>query len=117
MATLTREEYNYYLNWWCKQQGLKYRDFELHPRIEDVLLLVHIRNTLWTQMTHRPRAHWAAIWEWCYHQRLPLKKKQVKILEQIAQDIIIKQQATIKARQRIQLKRHRPKTVDTKSTG
>lgn len=105
IGPLTTQEYNHYLNSWCKSQGIKYRDFEQHPYFDDVMLLVQFRNNLWDQMTKSEQAIWNVYWGFVYHQKYPLKEKAIKKFEAIAQDIIIKQQAIRKARQIIKTKR------------
>lgn len=70
------------IGYWVKRKGLKHKDLSSHPQIDDCVLLVRFRDEYWTRLNVSERAHWAAVWEWCYHKQKPLKDKHLNKLEQ-----------------------------------
>jgi hypothetical protein len=75
------------INRWLQSHGITAADLERHPRIEDVIDLLNIRCSFWTQMTNSEQGVWAAYWSIVYHKRRPLKSKAWNRFEQIAQAI------------------------------
>jgi hypothetical protein len=78
---------NYSAEWttnrWLKKRGITGQDLESHPQISDVIMLCRWRDDLWEIATASERAFWSSQWDWCYHKRYPLKKKQLTKLEEI----------------------------------
>lgn len=69
------------IGYWVKSRGLKHKDLTNHPQIDDCILLIRARDSYWLKFTVSERAHWAAVWEWCYHKRKALKAKHLNKLE------------------------------------
>lgn len=100
---LSNSEKIHYTNLWCRQQGIKSRDIDNHPRIDDVIFLVNIRKTGWAFMDASDRGVWAAMWKSVYHLQFKLQAKHFSKLERIAHSIAYREkqlaikQATIRA--------------------
>jgi hypothetical protein len=73
----------YYTNVWCIEQGIKSRDITNHPRIDDAILLINIRNEYWTFFNASNKGLWAALWNKVYHLQFKLKPKHFTQLEQL----------------------------------
>lgn len=82
--SLTRDEIRHYTNYWCKTQGIKSRDLDSHPKIDDVIFLMKFRDRLWTLMSSREQGVWAAYWRQVYHDKMKLHKKAISKFEHIA---------------------------------
>lgn len=89
---LSRSEITHYTNLWCRQKGIYSRDLESHPRADDVVLLIKLRDDLWDVLDASDRAVWSAYWGWAYHKAFALKKKHLTKLEKIIQGAILRQQ-------------------------
>lgn len=81
---LTNSEKVHYTNWWCRSIGIKSRDLDNHPSIDDAILLINFRDTLWTDLTKHEQGVWAAMWNRVYHKQYTLKGKHFRQLEEIA---------------------------------
>lgn len=79
---LTEYQQNYAIDYWVKQFGIKSKDITEHPNFDDVLLLINTRRSQWDKFNSSEKAHWGALWEWCYHGKHSLKKKHLDKLEQ-----------------------------------
>lgn len=114
---LSKLELTQYTTLWCREHGIKPRDLgcgtsitengklrsyqNAHPAIDDVIILIKLREEFWTVWNASERAIWAAYWSSVYHHGFSFKKKALKKIETIANSGIYKQsQAQIK-RQRI----------------
>lgn len=84
--TLSKSEITYYTNYWCKSKGISAKDLEAHPQIDDVVLLINYRDSMWSKLNKSEQAHWGAVWDWCYHRKFALKKKHLKKFESIIQE-------------------------------
>ena len=69
------------IGYWVRTHGLKHKDLSKHPQIDDVILLIKIRDASWNKFNKSEQASWGAIWNWVYHKQLPLKKKHITTLE------------------------------------
>lgn len=78
-----KELVEFYTRYWCKTKGIFERDLVQHPQINDITILVNIRDTYWSDMTASHRGVWAAYWDWVYFKKKPLKAKHLKKLEHI----------------------------------
>jgi hypothetical protein len=87
------------INRWLKKHGINVHDLESHPRIEDVIDLLKIRQSFWPQMTNSEQGVWAAYWSMVYHKRRTLKSKAWIKFERIAQAIDQRQQRISQIRQ------------------
>jgi hypothetical protein len=98
---LTNREKAHYTNWWCRTIGIRSKDIDSHPQIDDVILLIRWHRECWLDSTKPQRGIWCGYWSAVYHKQLPLKAKALKKLEAATQDIITRQQARQLKQQRI----------------
>ena len=70
-----------------KKRGLTTRDLELHPRADDLILLVNIKDQYQYDMNPSQMACWGAYWDTVYNKRNSLKPKALTKLEKIVLDI------------------------------
>lgn len=80
-----RQDWN--IGRWLKSHGVTVTDLDKHPRIDDIVLLINIRQSLWTSMTASEQATWGAYWNIVYNKRKPLKPKALTKFEHITQQI------------------------------
>jgi len=90
---LSNREKAHYTNWWCKTIGIKSRDLDSHPQIDDVILLIRWHQECWMDSNKSQRGVWSGYWSVVYHHQFPLKAKALKKLEATTQEIITRQQA------------------------
>lgn len=84
MNLMTKNELlEYYTNYWCRSKGISKKDLETHPQIDDVILMLRFRDSLWTILNQSEQAVWGAYWNTVYHKRRCLHKKALNKLEQI----------------------------------
>jgi len=69
--------------YWSKTKGISQHDFDQHPRIDDVILLIRIRDEFWSHMTMTQQGQWSAYWGWSYTHKKPLRNNHLKKLEHI----------------------------------
>jgi hypothetical protein len=70
-------------NYWCRTLGIHNRDLDTHPQMDDVIILIKYRDSIWSSLNKSEQSHWGAVWDWCYHRKYPLKKKHLTKLETI----------------------------------
>lgn len=71
------------VGYWAKTKGITQKDFEQHPRIDDLILLISFRDQLWTKLNLSERGTWAGYWSSIYIKKNKLSYKALKKLEQI----------------------------------
>lgn len=98
---LTNRELAHYTNWWCKSVGIRSKDIDSHPQIDDVILLIRWHQECWFDANKEERGIWSGYWSAVYHKQLPLKAKALKKLEATVEKIIIRQQARQLQQQKI----------------
>jgi hypothetical protein len=86
---------------WCCSIGIKSRDIDNHPRIDDAIILINIRNEFWSYLSASDRGVWAAYWKKVYHLQFGLNKKAITKITNIVNNGIHRQQVAEKQRQRI----------------
>ena len=115
---LTQAELNHYTNLWCREKGIHSKDLESHPRADDLVFLIKIKEGIWSDITLGNKKSWECIWDWCYHLKKPLKAKHIKKLEHISINAYntskFKAQRKAEQRQRIKALRQNP-TVATQN--
>jgi hypothetical protein len=103
---------------WCREIGIKPRDLgcstamtedgklrpyqNAHPAIDDVIILIQMRNEFWTYWNKSEQASWAAHWSSVYHKGHHFKAKALKNIERLANTGIFRQQEQEQQRQTIQ---------------
>jgi hypothetical protein len=68
------------LGFWLKRYGITRKDLESHPQINDLMLLIQWKKEFYKTGTAKHRKFFDNLWNWVYHNRLPLKAKQIKTL-------------------------------------
>ena len=102
---------------WCHQNGIKPRDLgcstliteegkyrpyqNAHPAIDDVIILIKLRDEFWANWNHNEKCVWAAHWSYVYHKGHPFKAKALKNIEKLANTGIFRQQQQIQQQQTI----------------
>ena len=81
MANITTIEH--YTNYWIKAKGLNKRVLETHPYIDDLILMLRVKDELWTMFNTSEQAIWQRYWHNVYINHRPLHSKALKKLEQI----------------------------------
>jgi len=93
------------VDYWLRKHGVKSRDLDSHPQIDDVITLLNIRESLWDRMNHREQATWGGYWSIVYKKHFPLNQKFWRKFETIANNI--DQRQIRQQQQRQQLKQFR----------
>lgn len=92
-------------NYWCRTLGIHSVDLHKHPQMDDVIILIKFLKEFERQFNNDDRIATYVMWNWCYNNKLPLKKKHMKRLLNIGQRIrrknFFKQAELQKARQKI----------------
>lgn len=108
---------NQYIIDWCRQLGIKPRDLgcstiitkdgkvrpyqNAHPAIDDVIILIKLRDTFWQYWNHNEKSIWTTHWNSVYHNGYPFKAKALKNIEKLATTGIFRQQQKIQQREKI----------------
>jgi hypothetical protein len=98
-------------NYWCRTKGIHSKDLEIHPQMDDVILLIKYRDSMWNKLNRSEQAHFGAVWSWCYHNKFALKQKHLKKLE-----LITTQATTRYLKTQIQLAKARQKIRQLRQT-
>lgn len=94
------------VGYWAKRfAGISAKDLTNHPQIDDVIMLLKIRDHLGIYFNNKESGMWGFCWSYTYHKRCHLKKKHLKKLETLVSGIIHRQQKADIARQKIKAKR------------
>ena len=117
MLKLTSSETTAYTTLWCLEQGIKPRDLgcgvlitedgkkkpyqNAHPAIDDVIILMKLRDEFWTYWNKSEQASWGAHWSSVYHKGHPFKAKALKNIERLANTGIFRQYQIEQQRQTI----------------
>tara|TARA_R110000803_G_scaffold118966_1_gene187271 strand:- start:615 stop:1052 length:438 start_codon:yes stop_codon:yes gene_type:complete len=76
-------EASQFIGYWAKTKGIKQADLTQHPQIDDIIILIKYRDSVFTKLNKSEQAVWGAIWGIVYNKRKPFKKKHLAKLEQI----------------------------------
>lgn len=92
---------NWRIDQWLLEHGVRSRDFDTHPCIDDIVSLLNIRESLWGQMSRSDQATWGVYWGLVFKNKKHLKPKAWKKFQKITETIIDRQQKinTIRATQ------------------
>ena len=80
-----RQDWN--LGRWLKTHGVTVADLDCHKQINDVVLLITIRQEFWHCMSASEQGVWAAYWDIVYNKSKALKPKALKKFETIIQQV------------------------------
>jgi hypothetical protein len=97
-------------NYWCRTKGIHSKDLDTHPQIDDVMLLLKYRDSMWDILAANQKAYWGSIWGRTYNYKLPLRNQHLQALERITiKAFETRQQVEAKkAIARIKIKQLRP---------
>jgi hypothetical protein len=104
---LSNNEKTHYTNWWCRSIGIKSRDLDNHPTIDDAIFLIQFRQVNWNYMTRSEQAVWGSYWSWVYHKQINIKKAWLTKLAHITESVIIRQNKELETREKIKAMRQR----------
>lgn len=94
------------VGYWAKKFScITRRDLTNHPQIDDVIMLLKIRDELGTHFNNKESGMWGFCWSYTYHQKCHLKKKHLKKLETLVTGINTRLEKQNTARQKIQAMR------------
>jgi len=72
---------------WLLKKGMRVKDLDTHPQIDDLITLITIREQLWYAMTHREQCSWGKYWDMTYQYKYPLTQKFWNKFAKVAHDI------------------------------
>jgi len=90
------------IEFWLREHGVRSHDLTNHPRIDDMVSLLQIRNELWDRMTQSERNTWGAYWGLVFRKQYPLNQKFWKKITGIGKAIDKRQEKL--NRQQLQIK-------------
>jgi hypothetical protein len=94
------------VGYWAKKfAGISRKDLTDHPQIDDVIMLLKIRDHLGKHFNNKESGMWGFCWSYTYNKRCHLKGKHLKKLETLVTGITKRLEQKALARQRIQAKR------------
>lgn len=79
------------VDYWLRRHGVTSRDLDTHPQINDMIVLLNIRESLWDLMSQSERNCWGAYWGLVYVKKYPLTRKFWNKFQNIANQIDIRQ--------------------------
>ena len=103
MANITSIEH--YTNYWIRAKGINKRALESHPQIDDIILMLKVKDELWHIFNHSEQDIWNTYWHKVYLKNKPLHTKALKKLEQMTLTSIQRQNKIIEQRQLIKAMR------------
>lgn len=92
---------NWSIGYWLRKHGVTGSDFDTHPCIDDMIILLNIRDSLWHSMNSSEQATWGAYWNLVFRKRLPLKEKFWRKFTSIAINIDQRQARQQQLRQQL----------------
>lgn len=100
------------VGYWIRRFGITRDALESHPFIDDVILLIRIKQEFNSEWSHQDSGYWGYCWSWCYHHRHPLTKKHTNKIEKWVNNLLERRQ---NRQQRIQVLRQHRKNPYNKS--
>lgn len=98
---MSREEKLKKVAYWITTQGIRNSDLTNHKHIDDVIILINIRNDFWSLMSAEDRGVWSGIWGIVYSKSYSLTQKNLDKLEKIIHNTQYRQQQYAAQRQKI----------------
>jgi len=74
---------NFVTGAWVSKWGISNWDLTNHPQIDDVIILIKIRQTQWHKFDSAERGYWSYVWDWCYKKQFALKNKHLDKISNI----------------------------------
>jgi hypothetical protein len=75
-------EQNILIKRWIKKKGISFEDLDRHPQIDDVILMLKVRE-LKDSMNSSEIARWGAIWNTVYYKKRALNSKNLTKIQNI----------------------------------
>lgn len=101
---------DHFTNYWCKTKGITARDLETHPQADDLVILVHWKDSLWHQANPAERGMWAFMWGIIYNQKSKAKNKHWRKFEAMTAQIHNRQKELNHQREKIKAMRTSTRT-------
>jgi len=86
-AYITQQRQDWDIGRWLKGHGVTVKDLDKHPRIDDVVLMINIRQEFWHAMNKHEQGVWAGYWSTVYTKRKPLHAKALRKFKNIIQQV------------------------------
>lgn len=111
--TLSENRQDWRIDRWMSKHGVKARDFDTHPCIDDLIKLINIRDYLWHRMNLSEQATWGAYWNIVFRQRKFLKEKFWAKMNAIVKNIDAREKQQTYARTYLKSRlKQNPKNTD-----
>jgi hypothetical protein len=88
----TQRKQDWAIGPWLRKKGMTVKDLDSHPQVDDLIILINIRDQLWYAMTHREQCSWGKYWDLVYQYQYPLTQKFWNKFNTIAKQIDNRQQ-------------------------
>jgi hypothetical protein len=82
------------IGYWIKSKGIKHSDFVNHPYIDDVILMINMRDEFWNDWNLSEQGRWAGYWNTVFHKRRYLKPKALNRLTEIINKALLRRKIT-----------------------
>ena len=94
------------LNSWCRSRGITADDLVKHPCVDDITILLRIKEDLGHMMNTVEQAAWGGHWSSVYHKKKRLTDKSLRRIEGMVKALTARQQALQATRHKIKSIRH-----------
>jgi hypothetical protein len=84
---ITEKHQDWNIGRWLKTHGVTVADLDSHKQINDVVLLINIRQEFWSGMNYSEQAVWGAYWDIVYNKSKPLNSKALKKFERTIEQV------------------------------
>jgi hypothetical protein len=102
------------VGYWIKQFGISRKALVDHPQIDDVMLLIKFRLEFYKGSKAKHKRFFDNTWNWVYHNKFPLKAKQLRTLGYYAQGTIKHRENLRAGRNTIKKQREYRKALEAK---
>lgn len=96
------------INAWYRRYGLTANIIDTHPRVQDLAILINIRDAYWELMNPSERGTWVACWGNVFKLHYAIRPKTLRKLEQIVINMADREHRRQEQRQRIMALRTEP---------
>lgn len=96
------------INAWYRRYGLTANIIDTHPCVQDLAILINIRDAYWELMNPSERGTWVACWGNVFKLHYAIRPKTLRKLEQIVINMADREHRRQEQRQRIMALRTEP---------
>lgn len=82
----------HFTNHWCKQMSGQLQGISNHSKLDNALLLLHLRDYGWKSMNDVEKKYWTMYWRGVYRLQSTLSIKQLKIIDEITDAIALRRE-------------------------